>query len=85
MANPTNIANVNPDPPTLADCVVPIHGAEPKRTKKDQKGDKTKGEGRWVVLVVSLDFHRVRCLGGGSTKSPMCGKLARSGCVLEVS
>ena len=48
---------------------------EPKRTKKDQKGDnRTKGEGGWVVLVVSLFFDRVRCVGGGSTKSPMCGK-----------
>ena len=26
LANPTNIANANPDPPTLADRVVPIHG-----------------------------------------------------------
>ena len=40
---------------------------EPKRAKKG-----TKGEGRWVV--VSLGFHRVRCLGGGSTKYPMCNR-----------
>ena len=26
LANPTNIANANPDPPTPADRVVPIHG-----------------------------------------------------------
>ena len=36
-------------------------------TKRGQKG-----EGRWVVIV-SLGFHRVRCLGGGSTETPMCG------------
>ena len=79
IANPTNIANANSETPTPADRVVPIHGW---RTKKDQEGDKrtkkrTKGEGRWVVLValvVSLGFHRVRCLGGGSTKSTMRGK-----------
>ena len=40
---------------------------EPKRTKK-----RTKGEGRSVI--VSLGFHRVRCLGGGSTQLPMCDK-----------
>ena len=69
LANPTNIANPNPDPPTPADRVVPIHGWG---TKKDQKGDKRTKGGGWVV--VSLDFHRVRVLGGGSTKSPMYGK-----------
>ena len=46
MANPTNIADANPDPPTPAERVVPLHGC---RTKKDQKGDKrTKWNGRWV-------------------------------------
>ena len=37
---------------------------EPQSTKKG-----TEREGRWVVI--SLGFHRVPCLGGGSTKSPM--------------
>ena len=40
LANPTNIANANPDPSTPADRVVPIHGW---RTKKDQKGGKRGG------------------------------------------
>ena len=40
MANWTNAANTNPDPPTPADRVVPIHGW---RTKKGQKGDKRGG------------------------------------------
>ena len=40
MANPTNIANANPDPPAPADRVVPILGW---RTKKDHKGDKRGG------------------------------------------
>ena len=148
LANPTNTAKANPDPPTPADRVVPIHGwrtkkdqkgdkwtkgaylphmgdfVEPppnpnsktlvfcffqsrlanhqvwptrpislrltqtplpqltvwsqfmaEKTKKDQKGDKwtKKGERRWVVVSL-MGFHRVRCLGGGSTKSRMCGK-----------
>ena len=63
MADPTSVANANPDPPTPADRVVPVHDW---RTKKDPKGEKrAKGKGRWVV--VSLGFHRVRCLGDGST------------------
>ena len=66
MVNPTNIAKAKSDPPTPADRGVPIHGW------KTKKG--TKEEGRWVVIVVSLGFHRERCLGGGSTKSPMGGK-----------
>ena len=40
MANPTNIANANPDPPTSADREVPIYGW---RTKKDQNGDNRGG------------------------------------------
>ena len=44
MANPTNIANANPDPPTPADRVVPIHDW---RTKKDQKADKMTKVQKW--------------------------------------
>ena len=40
FANPTNTTKANPDPPTPADRVVPIHGW---RTKKDQKGDRRGG------------------------------------------
>ena len=40
LANPTNIANANPDPPTPADRAVPIHGW---RTKKVKKGDQREG------------------------------------------
>ena len=62
LANPTNIAYANPEPPTRADRVVPIHGW---RTQKDQRGGQ-RGE--------ALGFHRVQCLGSGSAKSPTCGK-----------
>ena len=77
MAHPTNIANANPDPLPQLTAWSQLMAGEPKRTKKGTGDKRTKGERRWVVLVVltvSLGFHRVWCLGGGSTKSPMCGK-----------
>ena len=59
LANPTNIANANPDPSTPADRVVPIDGW---RTKKDQKG--TKGDKKGGALGSSFPGFSSRAVLG---------------------
>ena len=53
MANPTNIANANPEPPTPADRVVPIHGW---KTQNDQKGDRGQKDKRGGALGSTCSF-----------------------------
>ena len=61
MADPTNIANANPDPATPADRLVPIHGW---KTKKDQKGDRGQTDKRGGALGSSFPGFSSRAVLG---------------------